>query len=380
MRPRRAGELFAYVIPPSPNMNDAHLVRTLEYGEVEVERVRAFTSEAGPFPDGTAVVRMAQPYGAFAKAMLERQRYPDLRDEAGQPLAPYDVTAHTLPLLMGVPVTPLYRRRGFRPLPAGASFSTGGAAPPNYSGRIKRLGLYKSHVPSMDEGWTRWVFEQERINYNSLSDEEIRAGGLRAKYDSIVIPDQSARAILEGHRKGSMPDEYAGGLGERGVESLREFVEAGGTLICLNRASAFAVEQFKLPLRDAVAGLKRTEFYGPGSILGVELDTQHPVARGVLKIAWNVWFEDSPAFEIASDPAALARVKVVARYPRGSSPLLSGWLLGEEKLRGRAALVEVGVGAGRVILFGFRPQYRAQSRATYPLLFNAILSGNAPTP
>src|SRR4029078_5364956 len=102
--------------------------------------------------------------------------------------------------------------------------------------------------------------------------QEIRAGGLAEKYDSIVIPDQVRAAILNGHRKGAVPEEYTGVRGEHGVKALREFVEAGGTLVCLNRASDFAIEQFKLPVRDVVDGLPRTEFYVPGSILRVELD------------------------------------------------------------------------------------------------------------
>ncbi len=172
-----------------------------------------------------------------------------------------------------------------------------------------------------------------------------------------------------------MPDELTGGLGAEGVKALREFVVAGGTLITLNEASKFAVEQFDLPLRDVTAGLRRTEFYAPGSIMRTILDTTHPIARDMPRES-IAWFEDSPVFEIKSDPAALPRVKLIARYPQTGTPLLSGWLLGEERMRGRAALVEANLGEGRIFLFGFRPQYRAQSLATYPLLFNAIMSAN----
>ncbi|HWS53876.1 MAG TPA: hypothetical protein VN228_07110, partial [Pyrinomonadaceae bacterium] len=179
------------------------------------------------------------------------------------------------------------------------------------------------------------------------------------------------RAIFEGHRQGTMPEECTGGIGKEGVRALREFVERGGTLVCLNDASNFAIEQLKLPLRDVSEGLKRTDFFVPGSILRTVLDTAHPVARGMPRES-IAWFENSPVFEIKSDPLALVRVKVIARYPPSGSPLLSGWLLGEQHLRGRAALVEAGLGSGRVYLFGFRPQYRAQSLATYPLLFNAV--------
>jgi hypothetical protein len=165
-------------------------------------------------------------------------------------------------------------------------------------------------------------------------------------------------------------------LGKEGVKALREFVEQGGTLVALNEASNFAIEQLKLPVRDVTAELKRTEFYCPGSILRTHLDTTHPLTRGMARES-VAWVEDSPVFEIKSDPLALVRVRVVARYPDSGTPLLSGWLLGAERLRGKAALVEVGLGRGRVYLFGFRPQYRAQSLATYPLLFNALAA--APT-
>ena len=171
-----------------------------------------------------------------------------------------------------------------------------------------------------------------------------------------------------------MPAQYTGGIGPEGVRTLREFVETGGTLVFLNRAANFAIQQFKLPVLNVVAGLPRTEFYVPGSILRIELDTSHPLANGMPKQT-IAWVEDSPVFQVAdvlgaSVPAANA--SVIASYPAEADPLLSGWLLGGEKIKGKGALVEVKVGEGRIILFGFRPQYRAQTLATYPLFFNAL--------
>jgi hypothetical protein len=368
VRPRRAGELQGFMIPLTANASE--LTDILQRGGVETRFVEPPPLRNGrPAPNPPYYyVPLAQPYGAFAKALLEAQHYPDLRDAEGHPIAPYDVTAHTLTLLMNVPVEPVYKPIRVGRLVRGQKAVMTG---PHNIPDVPRTAIYKSHVPSIDEGWTRWVFETNLKWYSSLEDAEARAGNLRAKYDTIVIPDQSPRSILDGYRKGSMPEELTGGLGKEGVKALREFVEQGGTLVTLNDASDFAIEQFNLPLRDVTEGLKRTEFYCPGSILRTILDTTHPLAKGMPRES-VAWVEDSPVFEIKSDPAALARVKVIARYPDSGTPLLSGWLLGAEKIRGKAALVEVGLGRGRVYLFGFRPQYRGQSLATYPLLFNAV--------
>jgi len=144
--------------------------------------------------------------------------------------------------------------------------------------------------------------------------------------------------------------------------------------VFLNRASEFAIEQFKLPLRNVVASLPKTEFYVPGSILRVQLDPSNAVAQGMSKET-IAWAEDSPVFEITGGTGASvppSNVQVVASYPATQDPLLSGWLLGAERIKGKAALVEVKLGQGHMILFGFRPQYRAQSLVTYPLFFNAL--------
>lgn len=381
VRPRRPAELFGFLIEPSANT--ANLVAILNRGGVEVETPKEGTMlriGRRTFPEGTMIVRMDQPYGAFAKALLEVQRYPNLRDAAGHPKAPYDVTAHTLPLLMGVDVhavrAPFRYARG-TPLPSVNGSSTG----ESYS--FDRLpALYRSSVPSYDEGWTRWILDTRNIQYRVLGDKELRAGvtyykpsaGVTIKHQVIVIPDQPARTLLEGYRPGTRPPEVSDGLGEDGVRTLRQFVESGGTIVFLNRASNFAIEQFKLPVRNVVAGLPRTEFYVPGSILRIELDTSHPLANGMPKQT-IAWAEDSPVFEVAEVAGASvppSNVRVIGLYPADKNPLLSGWLLGEERLKGKAALVEVQMGEGRIILFGFRPQYRAQSLATFPLFFNAL--------
>jgi hypothetical protein len=373
VRPRKPGELFAIVLPAATHRAD--VLEILDRAGVQLESPLPFTADGVNYPDGTIVIRMDQPQANFAKAVLERQHYPDMRDATGRPIQPYDVTAHTLSLLMNVEPAFVYNPFRYK-IPPGRGYAgcTGG-------GPVEvRVGLYKSHVPAIDEGWTNWVMEHGHpyfmtIHDREIEDKEIHLSSLASKYDAIIIPDQPRAAILNGHRKGTMPDEYTGGLGEQGVKALREFVEAGGTLVCLNRASDFAIEQFKLPVRDVVDGLPRTDFYVPGSILRIELNPSDPITKGMPQES-IAWVENSPVFEISDNFFGFPWGKVLAWYPFNRDPLLSGWLLGGDRIKGKAALVEVGMGKGRVILFGFRPQYRGQSLATYPLFFNAISGKN----
>ncbi|MBI3950812.1 MAG: hypothetical protein HY314_10215 [Acidobacteria bacterium] len=284
---------------------------------------------------------------------------------------PYDVTAHTLPLLMGVPVTVVQERISgqFFQLTQPPAMNRRRLVP----ARLARVGLYQSYSSSMDEGWTRWAFDQYQIPYTVLHDADIRQGNLRSRFDVIIIPDDTSNAIFQGNPEGRYPPEYAGGLGAPGVPALNQFVEARGKLAALNRASKFAIEHLGLPVRDVLQGLKNTSFYCPGSILSTNLDTTHPLAKG-LPSESIAWFEHGSTFDVVAGHER--EVQVVARYGEGN-PLLSGWILGPEYLANKAALVDVKVGNGRVILFGFRPQYRGQSVATFPLLFNALADGKS---
>ncbi len=353
------------------------VIGILKRGGVEVmNAAKEFTADGKTYPKGTHIVLLQQPYASFAKTMLERQQYPDLREyPGGPPKRPYDVTAHTLPLLMNVQAVPIK-----------TAFTVDGRREPSalvLQSRVRsnpsgaRVGLYQNYAAAMDEGWTRWLFDQYKFPYKRLKQEEIRSGFLHSKFDTIILPDQSTRAIAEGisgrsgegETSGSYPAEFTGGLGEAGIKALREFVEAGGTLITFNTASNFAIEKLGVPVRNVLQGVSARQFYCPGSILRTQLEGSSNLTFGMEKES-VAWFEQSPAFEVLDEKS----VRVIARYPNDANPLLSGWILGDQLIRGKAALVEAKVGKGRVIMFGFRPQYRAQSLATFPLLFNAILT------
>ncbi|MEE8117915.1 MAG: hypothetical protein V3T28_12475, partial [Gemmatimonadales bacterium] len=347
------------------------LLRILVTGDVEVRQAQTeFRVGNRRFAAGTYVVDMYQPYAGFAKTLLEVQQYPEQREYPGGPLkAPYDVTAHTLPLMMGVEVV-----ASDEPVdvelsePISAPSHDKLAAGLTGEGADVRIALYDSWRPSMDIGWTRWILDEYGIEYQRLRDADARVGDLKARFDAIILPDQPADQMISGHHPDSMALEYVGGLGEAGVSALEEFVEAGGTLIAFNRGSMLPIEQFDLPVVNVADGLERSEFYVPGSILRVQLESDHWLADG-MPARTAVWVEGGFAFE-PSDGAE-GRVEIVGRYGEDDL-LLSGWINGGERIEGKAALVVVRHGQGRVVLFGFRPQYRAQTIATYGLMFNAL--------
>lgn len=366
----------AYVIPRGQKDAQAvqRLLWTLQHGMVEVRETTApVTAEGRSFPAGSYAVVIRQNFGSYANALLQPQRYPNLREyPGGPPKRPYDVTSHTLPLLFGVDAIPVYGEVAVSRAPIAA------VAEPAYSvagltgNASRRIGIYKSYAASMDEGWTRWIFDSYKVPYKSVMDGDLRAGRLNDRFDVIILPDQSARAIAGGLGQ-AYPDSLRGGVGEAGARALKAFVENGGTVLAFNEASDYAIETFTLPVKNVLAGVRNTEFYAPGSLFKVVLDRANPIAAGHTASTAAVWFEDSPAFEI-TDPA---RARAVATYESNGNALLSGWLLGAERLNGKAALVEATVGKGKVVLYGFRPQYRGQSISTLPLIWDAIGRGPA---
>jgi len=143
-------------------------------------------------------------------------------------------------------------------------------------------------------------------------------------------------------------------------------VNNGGTLIFLNHSTDFAIERLGVKVKNVVKGLSNREFYSPGSILNSTVDRKSAIAAGMQDKIY-IWSEGSPAWDVPEGAG-----NVVARYP-DSNVLASGWLLGEKYLAGKASIVDVPMGKGHIVLFGMRPQYRAQSYETLKMMFNAFL-------
>ena len=246
---------------------------------------------------------------------------------------------------------------------------------------MPKVGIYKSWRANMDEGWTRWILEQYKFPLDTLHNNDIKKGDL-SKYSAIILPSQSGNGILHGHMPNTMPEEYTGGIGLSGAIALKKYVENGGRIIALDASSDFVINQFGLPLRNAVSSVPSTSFFIPGSLVSLKVDDD-PLTMGMQKNS-VAYFVRSRAFSIVElrktgeggveqrkQPPSQP-VKVLARYAK-ENILLSGWAIGEKKyIGGKIAMASVSLGKGEVVLIGFRTQHRAQPRGTFKLLFNGL--------
>jgi len=254
-----------------------------------------------------------------------------------------------------------------------ATASTGRAPTSTHPLGRTRVGLYKPWVESIDEGWTRWLLEQYEFEFENIADADVRKGGLRQRFDAIVLPDIGAERMVGGHAAGTMPPAYVGGLGMEGADMLRQFVDAGGTLVTLDSSSELAVTLLGAPLRDATRGLSANDFFCPGSIVRLELD-EDPLTFGVPRetagfCSFNTAYEIVP--RSSNGDAGVTTARIIGRYAK-SNVLMSGWLEGEKAIAGKGAMIELKSGQGRAVMFAFRPQHRGQAHATFRLFFNAI--------
>jgi hypothetical protein len=441
------------------------LIERLQMAGVEVMRAdSSLEADGKQYPAGTFVIPMKQVFARYAKDILEKQTYPEVRrSPSSPPEPPYDVTAWSLGMQMGVDVVfvkaPLaesarltglaeaptlggevtgtgkefmfeYRGsetcvainrllkegapvdfvafentrkgttrpyvfvskvsrqrmetlarefglsvragsyllpKGVEPWPVikGIEYNSASSIPLH----SQRIALYQPWTANMDEGWTRWVLERYEFPYATIHNADVRAGKLREKFDVLVLPDQQPRDIIEGNNFKTVRPEYRGGIGAEGVEALRDFVESGGTLVTLGASSDLAIEKFPIPVRNLKRGLTREQHFAPGSILRLQVDTNHPIGFGMSEETYG-FYNNSPFFALVEGFRS-QKASVAARYPN-TEVLASGWLKGEDLMAGRAAVVVVEMNPGRIVLFGLRPQHRAQTHATFPLLFNAL--------
>jgi hypothetical protein len=456
---------FAFVIP-SEQKDTASLSKLIEIlmlGGVEVHKAKEnFIADEKFYPAGSYIVYLAQPYGRYAKDLLEIQKYPNLKKySGGPPISPYDVTGWTLGLQMGIEVnqinnyfsvktTKLSEVEYFKGFVQGSSkygylledYSNNSfkainilmkegydiyratkkftavnnkydegtyIIPAKKKDRDKiealairhnllfvgidespkvevkkinmpKIGLYKPWLASIDEGWTRYLLEKYEFNFSNIDNKTLKNDNLIEHYNVIIFPDIEESVIMEGkppekwrNYYRELPPDYKGGIGEKGVKQLKKFIEDGGTILFFDSSTSFAIKNLEIPITEVLEKYKPDEFYCPGSLLRVNINNDHPIAYGMPEQA-AILFNSSKAFQTFLPYGKYDR-KVVAYYP-DENILLSGWLMGEDKLYRKAALVDLKMGKGRVILYGFRVQHRAQTHGTFKLFFNALYYSN----
>lgn len=384
----QAGKPYAYLVPAAQRDRyaTAEMLRRLQWSGLTVERAGAsFTANGKTYEAGTYILPAAQPFRAHLIDLMEPQKYPELRSgESGPTKRPYDVAGWTLRMLMGVEVDrvddtfqaprELVSEVPAEPLPA---------APGH-----KRIALYEPYVANMDTGWTQWMLDNFHVPHTLVHNAEMRK--LRERFDVLILASQTASSILHGTRNGERPGgrsddgpdilqrpEYTGGIGLEGLLAIEEFVRGGGTLLAFDAATELPVQYFPLPLSSRIRAQTGESggggYYCPGSILRVQVETGNAITAGMPKEAY-VFSSGGQAWDVNLLPEydkGDREVKVLARYA-SSKVLASGWLSGERTVAGKPILIEARHGEGRVILYGFRPQFRGQTFGTFRLILNAL--------
>jgi hypothetical protein len=271
----------------------------------------------------------------------------------------------------------------------GVSFTASPTAPGGRALRAPRIGLWDQYGGSMTSGWTRWILEQFEFKFERVFPAELDAGNLVAKYDVLVFP-AGAITVGQGGRGGGrgaaapstadVPPEYHDQIGrvtvERTIPRLREFVEAGGTLVAIGESAAGLATLLGLPVEDHLVEegklLPRAKYFVPGSVLSARVDTTHPVAAGLPERV-DCFFDNSPVFRLEPE-AERAGARRIAWFD-GPVPLRSGWAWGQKYLDGGVVAVEMPLDQGRVLLFGPEILQRAQPHGTFKFLFNSLYLG-----
>jgi hypothetical protein len=264
--------------------------------------------------------------------------------------------------------------------------------------RPLRIGLWDRYGGSMPSGWLRWLLERFEFPFTVVYPQSLDAGGLASKFDVLIfvtgaIPARDPRGGGGGENPfdrtptaESIPAEFRERLGSvtvaKTVPALRQFVEAGGTVISIGTSTSFGTHA-GLPMTSALLEkladgserpLPREKLYIPGSILQMRVDNTNPLAYGMAD-RLDVFFDNSPVFRLKPE-AALRSIKPVGWFD-SDWPLRSGWAWGQKYLRDGVTVVDANLGKGKVFLFGPEITFRAQPHASFKFLFNGIYYGGA---
>jgi len=284
---------------------------------------------------------------------------------------------------------------------------------PRHEAPLPRLAVWHTWDDTESVGWIRYTMDREKIPYVYIRDDEIRAGGLRAKYDLILFGNNYLGLQRQIHgidkRWGPMPytktaqfpshgvpdssDDITGGIGWGGVANLARFLDEGGLLVTLANGSALALEGGLVRGGYRAGGGVST----PGSELRVTFtQPEHPLAYGYPKTT-SAFRSSYTIYDVRRGD----RGRVVLQW--GTKPrkddreeedkekeggqeakekekkaeqdlVVSGGAKNGDELEGMPAIIDVKVGRGRVIAYNFNPMHRDLNRSDFRFLWNAILN------
>ncbi len=244
----------------------------------------------------------------------------------------------------------------------------------------QRIGLFQRYFGgNMDEGWTRLLLENFEFPYTTIMDKDILGGELSKNFDVILLADEGLATMtgkgLSGRFQSFIdgtPPEYRSGFGQKGIDALKAFIEAGGTIVTMGQAGELAMKEFKVPITNVVERTSSTEFWSPGSTLKININNQNPIAFGMPSKGLVLFVGNNDVYSV-NRSANNHEVNRIATYA-SRDIMTSGWLLGEEKIANKAALVSLKMGEGEVVMIGFRPQFRVQTHGTFKFVFNSLVA------
>jgi hypothetical protein len=262
----------------------------------------------------------------------------------------------------------------------------------SHAADLPRIAMYSTWGSTQEVGWVRHAFDTFEISYDLIYKERVRKGDLRSSYDVIVIPSQggSARRIVYDVEARGIPlaytrtdkfkflgmygesEDITGGMGLEGLLELQRFIDRGGILVTMGSAS-FLPAEFGLT-RYVDASRPTPQFYAPGPIVEAEvLRPEHPIFYGYSQKLLPVRYAGGPLLQV---PERYRERQVLMRFPAGEKSVLSGLMRNDTEIRNRGAILDVPVGAGRVLMFATNPCYRWQNHGEFNMLFNALMHYN----
>jgi hypothetical protein len=258
---------------------------------------------------------------------------------------------------------------------------------------VPRIAMYSSWNGTQEIGWVRYTFDKFGIPYDLIYKERVKKGNLRADYDVIVMPTQTANRAAVFQAPAATPVPYmkdakykflgmygespdiTGGMGGEGVDAFAKFLDGGGTLIAMGNAVRFPTELGLARTVDA-AGNTSDQFYAPRPIVNAEIvRPEHPIFYGYPEKIMPIKYLGGPVMSVSAPD----QNNVLARYVGGDESVLSGLMKGASELRQKPFAIDVPggfSGKGRVVLFSNNPIYRWQNHGEFNMVFNALLNWN----